>query len=60
MVSGWIGERADNGVFAGLRIYFGERDKTPIDRHRQDDPASLNISGVAAAEATMRRCGLKT
>jgi hypothetical protein len=25
-------------VRAGLRVYFGQRDKTLIDRHRQDDP----------------------
>ena len=35
---GWIGERADNGVLAGLRVYFGQRDKSLMDRHRQDDP----------------------
>jgi hypothetical protein len=35
---GWIGERADNGLLAGLRIYFGQRDKSLMDRHRQDDP----------------------
>jgi hypothetical protein len=35
---GWIGERGNNGALAGLRIYFGQRNKTLIDRHRQDDP----------------------
>jgi hypothetical protein len=35
---GWIGERANNGLLAGLRIYFGQRDKSLMDRHRQDDP----------------------
>jgi hypothetical protein len=36
---GWIGERGNNAVVAGLRVYFGQRDKTLIDRNRQDDPA---------------------
>ncbi len=38
---GWIGEGGDNGARVGLRIYFGQRDKSLIDRHRQDDPKSL-------------------
>jgi hypothetical protein len=25
-------------VLGGVRIYFGQHDKTLIDRHRQDDP----------------------
>jgi hypothetical protein len=36
---GWIGEGGDNGVLAGLRIYFGQSDKSLMDRHRQDDPS---------------------
>jgi hypothetical protein len=35
---GLIGERGNNSVLGGVRIYFGQRDKTLIDRHRQDDP----------------------
>jgi hypothetical protein len=34
---GWIGEGGDNGAFVGLRIYFGQQDKTLIRRHREDD-----------------------
>jgi hypothetical protein len=37
---GWVGERGNDGVLAGLRIYFGQRDKTLIERHRQDDPTA--------------------
>jgi hypothetical protein len=36
---GVIGEGGNNVVRAGLRIYFGQHDKTLIDRNRQDDPA---------------------
>jgi hypothetical protein len=43
---GWIGERADNGVLAGLRIYFGRRDKSLIERHRQDDPETGLFSPI--------------
>jgi len=33
-------EGGSNAVLAGLRVYFGQHDKTLIDRHRQDDPTS--------------------
>src|SRR5919108_4059788 len=32
-------EGGTNAVLGGLRLYFGQRDKTLIDRHRQDDPS---------------------
>jgi hypothetical protein len=35
---GRIGEGGDNAFHAGLRVYFGQRDKSLMDRHRQDDP----------------------
>jgi hypothetical protein len=35
---GWIGEGGDIGAFVGLRVYFGQHDKTLIRRHREDDP----------------------
>jgi hypothetical protein len=35
-------EGGDNLAVAGLRFYFGQRDKTLIDRHRQDDPIEDN------------------
>jgi len=50
---GLIGEGGDNAVLGGLRIYFGQHDKTLIDRNRQDDPeepeqTSVNPTVVAA------------
>ena len=39
--NGSVGEGGNAGVLAGLRIYFGQRDKTLIRRHREDDPASI-------------------
>jgi len=38
---GLIGEGGNNGVLGGLRIYFGQHDKTLIDRNRQDDPEDV-------------------
>ena len=38
-------EEGRNAVLGGLRIYFGQRDKTLIDRHRQDDPAAFGGLG---------------
>jgi hypothetical protein len=37
-VEGRLGEHAANGVWGGLKFYFGQKDKTLIQRHRQDDP----------------------
>jgi hypothetical protein len=40
-------EAGHNVVHGGLRIYFGQHDKTLIDRHRQDDPAAFGgLGGV--------------
>jgi hypothetical protein len=56
---GWIGEHGNNAVLAGLRVYFGQRDKSLIDRHRQDDPSVAGVLlasallGVAVAEASV-------
>lgn len=35
---GSVMEGGDAGVLGGLRLYFGQRDKTLIRRHREDDP----------------------
>ncbi len=49
---GLIGERGNNVVLGGLRIYFGQHDKTLIDRNRQDDPGDyLGLDGLGAAMA---------
>lgn len=37
-VEGRIGESNRSGVFGGLRFYFGQKDKSLIRRHREDDP----------------------
>lgn len=42
-VEGRLGENDFHGVWGGLRIHFGHKDKPLIARHRQDDP---NIWGV--------------
>jgi hypothetical protein len=39
-----LAEHGDNVVLAGLRFYLGQRDKTLIDRHRQDDPEDDSMS----------------
>jgi hypothetical protein len=46
---GWIGEGGNNGALAGLRIYFGQRDKTLIRRHREDDPNISSSEGQRLA-----------
>jgi len=37
-VEGRIGQDDFQGVWGGLRFYVGQKDKTLIQRHRQDDP----------------------
>lgn len=37
-VEGRVGENDYHGVWGGVRFYFGQRDKSLIQRHRQDDP----------------------
>jgi hypothetical protein len=43
-VDALFAEGGNNAVLGGVRFYFGQRDKTLIDRHRQDDPA--DVSGL--------------
>ncbi len=39
---GRIGEDSYHGVWGGIRFYFGQKDKTLIRRHREDDPTNWN------------------
>jgi hypothetical protein len=39
-VDALFAEGGTNAVLGGVRFYFGQRDKTLIDRNRQDDPSS--------------------
>jgi hypothetical protein len=51
---GLVGEGGVNGARGGLRIYFGQHDKTLIDRNRQDDPEDnheLELWGAYLAKA---------
>ncbi len=37
-IEGRVGEGEFHGIWGGLRVYFGQKDKSLIARHRQDDP----------------------
>ncbi len=37
-VEGRVGDKSFEGVWGGLKLYFGQKDKTLIRRHREDDP----------------------
>ena len=41
---GRVGSESNHGVFGGLKFYFGQRDKTLIRRHREDDPGPVPSS----------------
>jgi hypothetical protein len=49
-------EEGRNAVHGGLRVYFGQRDKTLIERHRQDDPAAFG--GLSGTDHETQPCGL--
>jgi len=46
---GRVGEDDDHGVWGGLRFYFGQKDKTLIRRHREDDPVNWDIDSAFGA-----------
>lgn len=51
---GRIGESGDDGVWGGLRFYFGHKNKSLMRRHREDDPFDWgdNESGVGGSGST--------
>jgi hypothetical protein len=51
---GRIGEDDFHGIWGGLRIYFGHKDKTLIRRHREDDPIDWgsDMGGVSNIGST--------
>ena len=40
---GRLGQRGASAVFGGLKVYFGQRDKSLIRRHREDDPINHHM-----------------
>ncbi len=51
-VDGAVGQDHYEGIFAGLRYYFGSRPKSLKRRHREDDPDSLvpDLPGLGGAD----------
>lgn len=49
-VEGRVGENNYNGVWGGLRVYFGERNKPLKERHRRDDPGTDPVDGLIPAQ----------
>lgn len=54
-VEGRIGEDDFRGVWGGLRVYFGGKDKTLIRRHREDDPNTWD-DGLGIANTGTSAC----
>lgn len=50
--NGSLLENGDGAVMGGLRVYFGQRDKTLIRRHREDDPSSVGTASINPMEQT--------
>jgi hypothetical protein len=51
-VEGRIGDRNNRAVFGGLNIYFGQKDKTLIRRHREDDPPNRLLDDMFSGANT--------
>ena len=49
---GTWGERGSYTALAGIRIYFGQHDKSLIERNRQDDPRVLSNQGLVVPTQT--------
>ena len=47
-LEGRVGSASFEGVWGGLRVYFGQKDKTLIRRHREDDPSIYDSIQAAA------------
>lgn len=43
---GRIGARGANAAFGGVKVYFGQKDKSLIRRHREDDPVNYHIDSA--------------
>jgi hypothetical protein len=56
---GRIGEDDYHGVWGGVRFYFGQKDKTLIRRHREDDPYDwgVGIDGTSNSGTTTMTTG---
>jgi hypothetical protein len=39
-VEGRVGSNQFEGIWGGLRVYFGQKEKSLIRRHREDDPTT--------------------
>ena len=53
-VEGRVGESDYKAAWAGLRLYFGQSDKTLMARHRQDDPPNWLKDDMFAAQNAHR------
>lgn len=45
--NGIVGESGTDAAFGGVRFYFGQHEKTLIERNRQDDPSKYNNDTIA-------------
>jgi hypothetical protein len=50
-VEGRFGQRGNNAVFGGISFYFGQKDKTLIRRHREDDPPNWLLDSMYSGGA---------
>jgi hypothetical protein len=49
-----VGEHDSNGIWGGLKFYFGQKDKPLIARHRQDDPPIWALDSLLTIASVLR------
>lgn len=48
-VEGRVGEGDFTGIWGGVKLYFGQKDKSLIRRHREDDPPGWGVNSAGGA-----------
>jgi hypothetical protein len=56
---GLVGDDHSNAVIGGLRLYFGDRGKSLIRRHREDDPPNDLKDATQSLMGNLDTCGKK-
>jgi hypothetical protein len=54
-VEGRVGETQSEGIWGGLKLYFGQKDKSLMDRQRQDDPTTWSLGTLSTINSSFKQ-----
>ena len=57
---GRVGESDFHGIWGGVKVYFGQKDKSLIRRHREDDPIEWTPEGLGTLTNSSTGTGTTT